>query len=169
MERLENRDLVALLREVARAGKAGRARADDGDGLRISRDVRLFDLFALFERTVGDEALEAADADRLALLAEDAELLALILLWADAAADRGERVRFLDFRDSAVEIALFDFRDELRNVDGDRAALAALRHFAMQAALCLRDGRFLVVAERDLVEIMCADLRVLHGHWMFFQ
>ena len=169
MERFENRNLVAFFREIPRAGKAGRPRADDGNALRVCRDFRLRDRFAFFERTVGDETLEAADADGLALLAEDAVFLALVFLRADAAADGRQRVRFLDFRDSAVIVALFDLRDEFRDVDGHGAAFAALRHFAMQAAFCLRDRRLLVVAERDLVEIVRADARVLHRHRMFFE
>ena len=169
VQRLKNRDLVAALREIARAGKPGRAGADDRDALRIwgrgERRIR----HLLSERPIRCEPLETADADRLALLAEDAVFLALVLLRADAAADRRQGVRLLDFLDGAVIVAFLDLRDERGDVYRDRAALAALRHLAVEAALRLRDGRLLVVAERDLLEIMRADLRRLHGHRMFLE
>ena len=60
---------------------------------------------ALEWRVIADKALEPADGDRLHLLDEDALRLALRLLRADAAADRGEEVRLLDRGEGAGEVA----------------------------------------------------------------
>ncbi len=96
-------------------------------------------------------------------------LLALIFLWADATADGRQGIRLLDRRDSAVEVALLDLADEGRDVDGDRATLAALWYLAVQAALCLGHCRLLVVAESDFLKVMGTDFRVLYRHLVFLE
>ena len=166
---LEDGHIVALLREVARAREAGRARADDGDFLRIGGALDRLDLFIRGELTVSDEALKAANRDGLPALREDAVLLALVLLRADAAADGWQRIRLLDGRDGTVEVALLDLADEGRDVNRDRAALAALRDLAVQAALCLGHGRILIVAKGHFLKVMGTDFRVLYRHLVFLE
>ena len=169
VQRLEDGHIIALLREVARAGEARRARADDGDFLRISGTLDRLDLFIRGELAISDEALKAADGDGFAALREDAVLLALILLRADAAADGRQRIRLLDGRDGTVEVALLDLADEGRDVDRDRAALAALRDLAVQAALCLGHCRILIVAKGHFLKVMGTDFRVLYRHLVFLE
>ena len=90
VQRLVDRDLVAHARQIARAGQAGRAGADHGDLVAVGgrRNGLLGVVLAV---PVGDEALQTADAHRLALDAAHALGLALRLLRADAAADRRQR------------------------------------------------------------------------------
>jgi hypothetical protein len=138
----------------------------------LCASVRIRDrlhLFFLRELAVSHEALEAADADRFAAFGEDAVLLALVLLRAHAAADGRQGIRLLDLRNRAVEVTRLDLLDEGGNIHGNRAALAALRHLAVQAALRLGHGRVLIIAESYLVEIMRADRRVLCRHRMLLQ
>ena len=169
MQRLEDGHIVTLLREVTRTGEAGRAGADDGDFLRIGGALDRLDLFIRCELAISDETLEAADGDGFAALREDAVLLALILLRADAAADGRQRIRLLDGRDGTVEVALLDLADEGRDVDRDRAALAALRDLAVQAALCLGHCRILIVAKGHFLKVMGTDFRVLYRHLVFLE
>ena len=57
VKRLEDRDLVAFLREVARAGQTGRTGADDGDLVTVRRSAD-GDIIRVGVVPVGDEALE---------------------------------------------------------------------------------------------------------------
>ena len=75
-----------------------------------------------YVKLVADEALQAADGDRLHLGVDDALRLALRLLRADAAADGREGVRLADDGGRAVEVAHQEVADEARDVDLHRAA-----------------------------------------------
>ena len=108
---------------------------------------------------VGDEALQGADRDRLALLGADAEPLALRLLRADAPGDAGQGVVVEQRLGGTVEIAAGEALDELGDVDAHRAAVDAARVLAVEAALGLFHGQGLGVAEVDLVEVHRADDR----------
>ena len=166
MQRLEDRDVVALLHEVARTGEAARAGADDSDLVAVGRrhDGAGAGVVGVLHVVVGHEALQAADGDRLALYAAHALALALALLRTDAAADRGEGVGRGDDLIAALEVALLDLGDELGDADVDGAALDALGVLAGEAALCLALSHGRGVAERDLVEVLGADDGVLLRH-----
>ena len=152
--------VVAELGQVARAGEAGRAGADDGDAVAVRGDL-LGHLVGVLAVPVGDEALQTADADGLALDAAHALALALLLLRADAAADGGQGAVLEDLVVSALEVLLTDAGDELRDLDIDRAALHAGRARAIQAAVGLIDRHLDGVAKRDFFKILIADVRVL--------
>ena len=64
---------------------------------------------------VGGEALQGPDRDRVALLADQAEDLALLLLRADASADRREAVLLLELIRGFEELALLDQFVSLRH------------------------------------------------------
>ena len=74
------------------------------------------------DRVVADEALQPADRDRLQRFADGADAFALVLLRADAAADRRQQVGVGEDVVGAAEILLADLLDEARDVDADRAA-----------------------------------------------
>ena len=101
---------------------------------------------------VAEEALEPTDGDGLALLGQHAGGLALLLLRAHAAADGGQRVALLEYRDAARQVALDDGADEGLDVDVDGAALLAGGVLALQAALGLGERHLGGVAVADLVE-----------------
>src|SRR6266511_807910 len=162
VERLVDRHVGAELHEVGGGGEAGGAGAADRDLAELLREAR--GRGGLRLRVVADEALEAADADRLDLLADHALRLALRLLRADAAADRGEGVRLLDDLERAVEVADRDVLDERRDVDRHRAARHAGRLRALDAALRLAEGLLEGVAEIDLLEVPGALLGVALRH-----
>ncbi len=90
VERLKDGDVVALLAQVARAGEA--AGPEPTIATLWPLGCGLDGLTSLFVVPVGDKALEAADADGLALDAAHALALALLLLRADTAADGGQGV-----------------------------------------------------------------------------
>ena len=166
VERFEDRDLVALLGKLGRAGKARRTGADDGDLDAVGRDLLRHGVHVLAV-PVGNKALQTADGDRLALHAAHALGLALRLLRTDTAGERGQRVRGGDDLIGRGEIALGDLCDKFRDTDVDRTALNALRLLALHAALCFVDGHLSGVAQGDFFKILIADVRVLLRHRSF--
>ena len=164
MQSLKDRDVVALLDEVAGAGEAARAGADDRDLVAVGFHLGLLDGGAVLEVEVGDETLQAADGDGLALYAADALALALALLRTDTTADGSEGVGGGDDLVSGLKVADLDLGDEVRDADVDRAALDALGVLAGQAAHGLLTGDLGAVSERDLVEVLGADDGVLLRH-----
>ena len=107
---------------------------------------------------VGDEALQVADADGLALLAQHAAGFALIFLRADAAGDGGQRVVFAHLRAAAEIIAGEDEVDDRLDVHRhgtflDAAGLGALD--AAQRLLARLLGR---EAQIHFLKVVGADL-----------
>jgi hypothetical protein len=72
--------------------------------------------------------------DGIKLPGQGAEFLALVLLRADAAADRGQDVRFLDCGYRLLEIVFLDRFDEARDRNIDRAPGHAGLVLALKAA-----------------------------------
>ena len=161
MQRLEDRDLGAVAREVARAREAGGAGAHDRDLADRHRRTRRRGGDG---RMVAHEALEPADRDRLHLLDEDALHLALAFLRTDAAAHGREVVVLADDRGGAREVADEKMPDEARDVDGHRAALDAGGPQALDAALGLRERVGHRVAEVHLEKVVRPLLGVPLGH-----
>ena len=94
---VEDRDLVAVLGQVARHRQRGRAGADAGDALAVLLGRRLRQAVADIVLVVGGDALEAADRHRLlARLVLDARTAAGRLARAVAGASQhaGEDIRF---------------------------------------------------------------------------
>ena len=153
-ERLEDGDVEALASKLAGAGDAGRAGANDGD---------LLAAFGLADGCaanlgghVANHALQLADSDCLALTAQDALTLALVLLRAHATADGRQQVVALDGLERAAPVLFADLADEARDVDAYGAALHAQGLLAVEAAVGLGDGVFLGKARVDGAEIACA-------------
>ena len=165
MQGLEDRDVVALAEEVARAAQAAGAGADYRDlvavglGLLDARAGR-----AVLHVEVRHEALQPADGHRLALYAAHALALALALLRTDAPADRGQGVRARHDLVAGLKVAHADLGDELRYAHVHRAALDALGVLAVEAAHGLQHRDLRAVAQGDLVEVLGADPGVLLGH-----
>ena len=126
----------------AAAGQAGRAGADDGHLLAGGRG-RLTGVAARLcsQLPVGHVALQAADGHGRALLGQHADLLALGLLRADAAADGGQVVlalQDLDGRGHVARRAAALMNSGMSHLH--RAALAAGGLLALEAALGLGHG-----------------------------
>ena len=81
--------------------------------------------------------LDGGKVHRRALAAQHAVALALVLVVAHKAAHRGEGVVFKQHPARLVEVAVQHQADHLRDGRMDGAALLALRHFAVEAALRL--------------------------------
>ncbi len=160
MQRLEHRDLVAELAQIARTGQPRGAAADDRDLFAVIRQG-FRGLGAVRHCIVRHETLEPADADGLALDAAHALLLALRLLRADAAANGGQRVGGADDLVGLHELTFRYELDKLRNPYVHRAAGNAGLMLAVEATLGFVDGHGLVVALRHLVEILIAHVRRL--------
>ena len=150
-ERLEDGDVEALASKLAGAGDAGRAGANDGDLLAVLglADGRATNLGG----HVAHHALQLADGDSLALTAQDALALALVLLRAHAAADGRQQVVALDGLERAGPVLFADLADEAGDVDAYRAALHAQGLLAVEAAVGLGDGVLLGKARVDGAEI----------------
>ena len=163
MQRLENGNLVTHTSQIACAGQTGRACTNDGNLVTVG--FRLYCLLsAVFARVVGNEALQTADGNGLALDAADTVALALALLRAYTAADSGQRGGLLDLGSRFEELALGNQSDKLRNLNLYRAAGHAGLVLAVQAALCFLDRHFSGIAERYLFKVFIADVRRLLGH-----
>ncbi len=89
---------------------------------------------------IGDEALEVADGDGLAFLAQDAAAFALALLRANAAGDGGQRVVFAHLCGGGKKFAGVDERDDFLDLDADGAIDLAAGLGAGDAARGLSDG-----------------------------
>ncbi len=150
-EGLEDGDVEALTGELAGAGDAGGAGAHDGDLLAVLGFAH--GCAAHLVGHVAHHALELADGHGLALTAEDALALALVLLRAHAAADGGQQVVALDGLERAGPVLIADLCDEAGNVHADGAALHAQGLLAIEAAVGLCDGVFLGKTGVDRAEI----------------
>ena len=159
VQRLKDGDLVAVLGEVAGAGEAAGAAADDRHlaACRVALALRL----GLCAVVVGHEALQGADGYGLVLHAHHTAALALGLLRADASADGRQGGVVGDGDIGLVEVLFLDVLYELRYVDTHGAGLDAARLFALQAAAGLDEGLVLGEAEGDLVEVVGAHGGVL--------
>ena len=164
MQSLEDGDVIALSGQLAGAGQAGRAGTDDSHAVAVGGSgLQVGD--AVVAGPVGDEALQTADGDRLALDAADALALALALLGADTAGDGGQRVGGAQDLVSAGQIALADLGDEIRNGDVDGTSADAGSVLAVQAALGLFLSLLQGIALSDLEEVLVADVGLLLGHF----
>jgi len=164
VEGLKDSHLVAHLDEITRDCQPRGARPHDGDAL-SRRGGRLRDLDgAGLPLVIGHEAFQAPDGDGVPLPAEDAELLALVLLGADPPADGGQAVCLLDLSGGPQEIPFGNPLKEARDVDVHGTPRHAARLLALDAALRLEDGRLGSVAQGNLVEIANPGLRILLRH-----
>ena len=153
VQRLEDGDAVPLHGQVGGQGKTGRAAAHHGDAAaRARRPPRQGHLVRLALEVRG-EAFERADGHGLALLGQHADLLALVVLGTDAAADGRQRVLAADEAGGAGEVAGRHELHEAGDVDLHRAAVHTLRLLALQAARRLGHGHLAVVAVADFAEV----------------
>ena len=127
----------------------------------------LWGLGAVFIVVVGNKPFQTPDADRLALDAADTFALALALLGADPSADGGEGRGKADDLVGALKIPFGDLFDEIGDLDVHRAAGDTGHIFAVKTALRLVDRHLGGIAQRHLVEVVVADVRVLGGHRVF--
>ena len=137
LSRLENRHVMAGDRQRMRAGKAGRAGADDGDPLPGRRSPRV-GVLARLHHCVGGVSLQKADSHRLALrrLAH-AGFLAERFGRADPRAHAAHDVFVENRARGAERIVGGDLADEQGNVDRGWAGLLAGRIIAEVAAFRL--------------------------------
>jgi hypothetical protein len=109
------------------------------------------------------EPLQPPDRHCFVFSREGAELLALALLGADPAADRRQKVRFLDDRDRTRKIAFADRLDKAGDRHTDRTAGDAERLFALKAAACFKERLFRGIPQGDLLEVRSPDRGLLLG------
>ena len=168
MQRLKHRDLIALLGQVAGAGQARGAGADDRHLVAVA--LRLGSgLGAVGVVPVGHEALQTADAHGIALLAADAVHLALALLGTYTAAHGGQGAGLMDDLICALIVLLHDLLNKLGDAHVDGTAVHAGMVLTVQAAGSLVQRLLLSVAQRHLEEVLVADLRVLRRHLVLIQ
>ena len=168
MQRLEHRDLIALLGQVAGAGQACGAGADHSHLVAVGGGDRR-GLGAVGVVPVGHKALQPADAHGVALLAADAVHLALALLGTHAAAHSGQGAGLMDDLIGALIILFHDLLNKLRNTHVDGTAVHAGVVLAVQAAGRLVQRLLLGVAQGHLQEVFVADIGVLGGHFVLVQ
>ena len=158
---------MAFLGQLACDGETGGACADNGDLFsRVFRIAGTRTSPGRFE--ISGKALEAADGDGLAFLAEDALRFALRLLRADPSADGGQAIGFFYDMDGAHEIAFLDFLYKVGDLDIYGAAFDAGRILAVKAPGRFTHCIFFRVAKGDFVEVLDPELRVLLGHFPAF-
>ena len=166
VQRLKYGDLVSLPSQVAGAGQACGAGADDRHLVTVGS--------GLFRRggavgvvPVSHEPLQTADAHGLALLAPDAVFLALALLGADAAAHGGQGAGGGDDLIGLFKIALGNLGNELGDMYHNGAAAHTGLVLAVQAALGLVQSLLFRIAQCHFLKVLIADVGVLRGHGIF--
>ena len=163
VQRFEDHNSMTLARDVDGARQASRPRPHDGyllaGGLSAVERTR-----AARKLVVADVPLKAANRHRLALLREDARLLALDFLGADPTAYGGEAILDLHSLDGPQHVALAQCGQELRDQDADRATLDAVRAGALETAIRLLPSQVFGEAKGYLVEVDRADERILLRH-----
>ena len=162
MEGVIDGDAVALLDQLAGHSEARRTGADDrhllaGGGIDGGQ-------LGGAQHGVRREALQAADGDRLALDADDALDLALLLLGADAPADGAEGGALLDDAGSALGVVPDDLHEEGRDVNAHGAAVDAGGVLAHDAAGGFELGLLGGEPQAHLVEVAHPQLGRLAGH-----
>ena len=130
MKRFKDRYVIAQLRQIARAGKAGRAGTDHGNLLALLLRSRLRNK-SMLSGPVGNKTLQLADGNRLALDSAHTLSLALALLRADTAADCRKRGGFRDRIGRRKIILLLYLADKGGDIDlyrtsGDTAGVFAV-------------------------------------------
>ena len=111
-----HRDVESTRGELAGADETGRARADDSDGIPVSRTPSPKGSTAC-ERHVRRKALQSSDLDRLSsLVPEHARALAEHLDGTDPRAGAAEQVLGEDRRGCSVGVVARDRRHEARHV-----------------------------------------------------
>ena len=168
MQRLEHRDLIALLGQIAGAGQARGAGTDDSHLVAVGGGLG-GRLGAVGVVPVGHKALQTADTHGIALLAADAVHFALALLRAHTAAHGGQGAGLVDHLIGTLVVLLHDLLDELGDAHIDGTAVHAGMVLAVQAAGGLVQRLLLGVAQSHLQEVLVADLRVLRGHLVLIQ
>jgi len=163
VQRLEDSHRVAFDDHVGGHRQAGRAAADHRDPPTRRRSLPRDRHRIGLAFKVGREAFEVADGHRLFFLAQQAGLLALVVLGTDASADRRKRVLLLDQPRSLDELAGLDKPDEARDVDLHRTSGDTRGLLTFKAAARLHQGQLAVQAVGDLAEIADTQQRVLFG------
>ena len=160
VEGLVHRDVATCLGHVGGAGHAGGAGAHDADAESAGLDVR--DVGPAFlDREVADPALQPPDRHGFEGLAHRADALALALLRADAAADRGQQVGGRDHVIRTPVVTLGDLLNEVRNRDVYRTTAHAGLLRAHQATLGLELRVLDEVSAVHFLEVARALLRFL--------
>ena len=136
---LEDGDLIALAREDDRDGQPCRAGADDRHADAVALGRALDHLVGI---GAGDVVLDGGEVHRRALAAQHAVPLALVLVIAHQRADGGQRIVFKERPPGLVELSVEHHADHLGNRRVDRAALLALGHLAVEAALRLLEHMY---------------------------
>ena len=168
VQRLVHGHLVAHAGQVARAGQPRGAGADDSDLVAVGGG-RLRSLGGMLAVPVGHEALQAADAHRLAPHAAHVLGFVLGLLRAHAAAHGGQRGGAVDHLKRALDVLVGQLGDELGDVDLHGALADAGLVLAVQAAARLLDGHFIGIAGGHLLEHLVAVVRIEGRHGALFQ
>ncbi len=149
VQRLENRHVIAHLRQIPGTGQSCGSGTDDRD-LSSVCVLCLMRLDPVRSRPVRHKALELPDGDGLSLDAADTFALALALLLC------------------LLEIALFHLQDKSRNIDGHRAALHTLRIFTVQTAGSFRHRLFFIISKTYFLKIRRTNRRLLLANRNFY-
>ena len=167
MERLEYGNLIALPCKIARAGKSRRARTDYCDPVTVA--LRLYNSFiCVFIMIIGNKPLKPSYSNRLEFYAKRTFAFALAFLRTNSAAYRRQRRSPVYYLISALKVALLYSRYKIGNVYIDGTPVNAGVILAVKTAFCFLNGYFSGIAEGYLVKIMCANIRLLCRHLMFF-
>ena len=136
MKGFENGNIIAEFSQIAGAGNARRAGADNSDFFAI-QFFGAFGSNAVFHSPVGHKAFKLADGHRFTFDTKDADAFALGFLGAHTAANRGKRGRFGNGLVSFFKFTFSDMADKFGDIDTHRASADTAGFFTTEAA-----GRF---------------------------
>jgi len=153
---LEHGHVVAGTRKLLRAGKPGRAGADDRDLLPGLVRRRLRTHPAFFPGPVHDCMLDRLDADRVLVDTQHARFFAGRR--ADAAGEFRKVVGRMQHLDRRLPVLPVDQVVPVRDDVADRASRHAERHAAIHAARALHPRRLVGQAQVELAVVLLAGL-----------
>jgi len=148
----EQGDVVAGTRQLLRRGHAGRAGADDGNGLACLDFCQTRHDPAFSPGAVDDRVLDALDAHRVVVDIQRAGRFARCR--ADAAGELGEVVGRIEYREGIFPVGPVHQVVEVRNDVVDRATAVAERRAAVHAAGALDFRVFFLQADDELFVVL---------------
>ena len=157
--------IIAHFGQITCTGQAAGATAHNSNlfALAFCRSF-YFVVQAIFTSIISYKAFQTTNCHRLALNAQNALALALILLGTYATANSGQSAFALQNLVSLSKILLSNLMDEFGNFNINRAATHATRLGTVQATLCLIHCHFFSIAQSYLFKVFIANIGRLFRH-----
>ena len=158
--------IISQLGEVSGNSESGRSGAGDGYFLTVGFSNCRDGNFTAFAFIIGSKSLQPANGHGFAFFTQNAGFFTLIFLRANTATNRRKTVGFFQNLCRLDKITFGNLFDEFRDLYVNRTAGDTSRLFALNAALCFDDRRFLGITEWHFFKVLNPFLRILLRHFL---